>query len=170
MSRKKIRGIAFLIVMLLNVCVAFLFAQGPRLEELVDSSYTIIVGTVEKKESVKSKSPRTMVDITTSVVLSVEEYLKRDMRIQEITISYAGGEWEGERLNVETEARFVLGERCLVFLSKDKRKRNVYLVTGGVNGKYAIENGWVINTSRIFYGVDKIPLDQLIAKIKECIR
>lgn len=170
MKGKKIIGIAFLTVLLLNVCARFLFAQNMSLEELVDSSYTILVGTVVKKESVKSKSPMTMVDITTSVILSVEEYLKRDIKISEITISYAGGEWEGERLNVETEARFVVGERCLVFLRKDKRKSNVYLVTGGVNGKYTIKNGWVINTSRIFYGVDEISLDQVIARIKEYIR
>ena len=167
MREKKIIGIAFLTVLLLNVFAKPLCAQNMSLEELVDTSYTILVGIVEKKESVKSKSSMTMVDITTSVILSVEEYLKRDIKISEITISCGGGEWEGERLNVETEARFVVGERCLVFLSKDKRKINIYLVTGGVNGKYTIENDWVINTSRIFYGVDKIPLDHVISKIKE---
>lgn len=155
----------FVFSLFFPVCVLCLFANadalmvGVSLQELVKSSDTIAVVTVQKKESQPVKEGLTVFpyggkgSVFTCVELSVDRSIKNPSLKSHITVlSWGGRLASGQGMWVEDEAGFQEGEKALVFLSKNPDyassefcSRDGYHVNANMQGKYTIENGMIAN-------------------------
>ena len=130
-------------------------AEKSGLEELTNGADSVIVGTVVEYSSYWNDEHTR---IYTSVVLSVEEWLKGTASQDRITVSLPGGEVDGVGEWVSDMPSFDQGERAVVFLkklleaqlpkvkdSKLQLSEEQFEVYGGFRGKFTITGDKVGN-------------------------
>ncbi len=105
------------------------------LEELTDTSQSIIVGTVT---DIRSQWNKERTAIYTHVTISVEEQVKGTSYPREVTIRQPGGKVGDIRMKVSDMPTFKKGEEVVVFLEMEKGKE-VLRVTGMMQGKFSVK-------------------------------
>lgn len=102
------------------------------LDDLAQGATDIVVARVE---SVQPRWTRDHRSIVTEVRLKVEERLKGD-EAPTLTVVTPGGELDGIRVEVDAVPAFVVGERCVLFTSRNAAGRTAVL--GLAQGKFEV--------------------------------
>ncbi len=125
---------------------------------------TILIGTVKSKlSSAKDNSEKRLSKVYTDVIVVPEKYLKNPQGSSEIKVRLAGGRTEDEWVWVEGEASLEPEEHVLLFLSKDTEAKDVWTVTGLMQGKFSISGG----KAKQQFDKNELELDQLVQQIQE---
>lgn len=157
---------------------------GLATEELAGDSDTVIIGTVEYKESSWSADGET---ILTSVLVMVDETVKGSAPEGLITVEYEGGEVGDIGLRISDTPSFEESEKVLLFLKPERSRREpltargarvneVFRVVGKAQGKYSIDRDGIAR-KKGFSVADKkhvvdndISVDALVKKIRNGAR
>lgn len=99
------------------------------LENLVKGAEVIVVGTVTSQRSDSDKKT-----IYTTTTVSVDEVIKGTVRGR-VEIRTRGGALDGVVVHVPIEPEFSVGERVVVFLTKDGRR---FRTAGHSQGKFSV--------------------------------
>jgi hypothetical protein len=145
-------------------------------EEITKQSDEIIVGTVKSLQTVKAPSNFRAgeEDIVTNAVISVEKYLfnPKDLSSSEITVQTVGGTIGDQTMIMEDSPTFKEGQRVVVFLRQGKN--NTFIVFGGPQGKYTVNNGNMADNEQerdVFNGVfgKQMTLDEFEKQINSIV-
>lgn len=153
------------------------------LNRLVGESSDIVTGKVVK---VESHTPGSISDIVTDVTIGIGGAIKGEAK-ESITARYPGGQitfsdGTGIGLHISDTPRFEQGEEVLLFLNKEQKELQ-YRITANYQGKFTLITDKVsgrktaLADSKILVDPQtlktkevkafKVPLEDLIAKIKE---
>lgn len=125
---------------------------------------TILIGTVKSKlPSAKDNSEKRLSKVYTDVIVAPEKYLKNPQDSPELKVRLAGGKTYNEWVWVEGEASLEPGEHVLLFLSKDTEAKDVWTVTGLMQGKFSISG----SKAKQQFGERELELDQIVQQIQE---
>ncbi len=173
--RKKILILSAIIV-IAGGLVTWYFVSQPKtitvsriypfmdVPELTQKADIIVVGTITKKLPSRwvRMYPQEEPGIYTDVVVEVEEYLKNPLGQKEVTVRLSGGTVGNVIQVTMDEVTLNLGEKVLLFLTKDMKGN---FVSWGEQGKYTIDEvrGMAVNedTAR------NLPVKQLKTQIEE---
>jgi len=151
------KKLPFLAVLLL---VGFLASTGRtlmirfNLKDLVTNSDLVLQA---KTESIRYAWNEDHTTIFTYVTLSLKEPIVGSTKDNLITVSYPGGQIGEIRMELEDTPTFQTGEEVIVFLGK-KNDNGVRRVFGNFQGKFTIENGFVLE--------NRIPVQNFVHQVK----
>lgn len=143
-------------------------------------SEVVVIGRVRKIMYHPEKSHR----YRTSIVVLVDEWLRDDFGLSydfnEVIIKQISGPIEGGKwVSVSVEQTYYIGEKLLLFLSRDGYVGNLVWNIKNYNKKDFITNAFspmglgnkfVIDGSEVFTGGARMDLDQIRADIEEVVR
>jgi hypothetical protein len=143
-------------------------AQEIKLEELAQAAHAIAIGTIERKDFRQLPQEDSLPLVYTLYTLSVERYLKNDLKKPTVLIFCEGGMFNDETLVSAREPVFSEGEKCLVFLARQRRDMDAYPVEGGREGKLTIEDGEIRDCS-IFRDCAEYPQIKLVDSDRDIV-
>lgn len=97
--------------------------------------------------------------IYTDKVVEVDEYIKNPQKQNVVIVREEGGEIDNKTWMIAGQKNLKVGDKVILFLSDFNGK---YLIVGGPQGKYYIQEDKAINES----GEDCRDINELISKIK----
>jgi hypothetical protein len=152
----------------LSAILSMCFSLGLRSQEAIDvesleqktvKADLIVIGRVI---DVKTRWDETRSKIYTFVSLALEEAIKGHSSKKNIMIRVPGGEVDEIGTFVPEMASFRKGERALVFLIRDLRSDNFFVLYGQF-GKYEIEQDNMVMLE------EAVPLPEFLNKIRKYI-
>ncbi|WP_236622675.1 hypothetical protein [Methanococcoides methylutens] len=146
-------------------------------EEMSTRSDVILIGTVKEIlpaqwNTADGGSPTDDInelewyDISTDVVIIVDEYLKNPLAEKEVIVRTLGGEKDIIIIDVEDEPSFTPGEKVFLYLKNDTWPRTMdhgpehFVVTGVSQGKFTLTN----DGKAIHFG-ESFTLDELLETV-----
>ncbi|MFZ3383195.1 MAG: hypothetical protein WA144_04645 [Candidatus Methanoperedens sp.] len=108
--------------------------------------------------------------IYTDVIIKVDKKISKELTSEVITVRTLGGQVGEDRMIVEDEAKFELGENVLLFLTKedpftDNSDGAHYRITSWKHGKFSITKDNQAVRSDVPTEYQKIPLEMLLKSI-----
>ena len=141
------------------------------LTEISNSAGEIVIGTVENQYAEIVDADKGIIHTFSEVF--VDHAFKGFVRSNEVVIiETLGGEVGEHGLWVSDQPRILIGERGIFFLNLDQ-VRDVYSIVGSVQGKFTMEEDWVVEMDvhiRDFVGMmtGALPIDNGGPGVRAC--
>jgi hypothetical protein len=131
--------------------------QRLSLAELTNQADLIALGTVTDAGSYWNEQGTS---IFTDISVSIEDVVKGDVAGNQLTVRLPGGQTGNITQLVTDIPTFTIGEKVFLFLQR--QEGDTWLVVGGFQGKYIVENGDILGQGK--------SLPELISDIEKIMR